>query len=244
MINSDDVAQWTLELIDNELESGELSNILRICDENFELWTQKLFPVLQAQGKPCYKAVVQLLHRAGCTNANEKMLGSYFSYLRKKRGLTKTIARASSLTQVRSVDVVPTPVVVSHQVAPVETVEVQAPPHQVARSVAKQAVSDDQVAYPHVYAKCSLTPPVDYENFEDDLSSLQEQSRTFWLDWSGTDEWHWLDFLEKIETFNKSYDPKWSVHGNPTEFWKYLEIKDDIALFKLLKKKVVEKRFI
>lgn len=240
MINSDDVAQWTLELIDNELESGELSNILKICDDNFELWTQKLFPVLQAQGKPCYKAVVQLLHRAGCKNANEKMLGSYFSYLRKKRGLTKTTARAPSLTQARSVDAVPIPVVVSHQAAPI----VQAPSHQVARPVVKQSVSDDQVAYPHVYAKSSLTPPVDYENFEDDLSSLQEQSRTEWLDWSGTDEWHWLEFLDKILTFNKSYDPKWSVNGNPTEFWKYLEHKDDISMFKLLKKKVVEKRII
>lgn len=240
MIQNEDITKWTEELIESELESGELANILRICDENFELWTQKLFPVLQAQGKPCYKAVVQLLHRAGCTNANEKMLGSYFSYLRKKRGLTKTTARASSLTQARSVDVVPTPVVGSHQASPI----VQAPSHQVARPVVKQAVSDDQVAYPHVYAKCSLTPPVDYENFEDDLSSLQEQSRTEWLDWSGTDEWHWVDFLEKIETFNKSYDPKWSVNGNPTEFWKYLEHKDDVAMFKLLKKKVVEKRKI
>lgn len=240
MINNDDVALWTEQMIESELESGELSNILRICDDNFELWTQKLFPVLQAQGKPCYKAVVQLLHRAGCMNANEKMLGSYFSYLRKKRGLTKQTGRTSSLTQLRSVDVVPTPVAVTYQAAP----SVQAPPHQVARPAVKQALGDDQVAYPQVYAKQSLTVAVDYEDFSADLISLQEQGRSSWLDWSGTDEWHWLEFLSKIETFNKSYDPKWTVDGNQTEFWKFLESKDDISMFKALKRKVVEKRII
>lgn len=240
MINSDDVALWTEQMIESELESGELSNILRICDDNFELWTQKLFPVLQAQGKPCYKAVVQLLHRAGCMNANEKMLGSYFSYLRKKRGLTKQTGRTSSLTQPRSVDVVPTPVAVTYQAAP----SVQAPPHQVARPAVKQALGDDQVAYPQVYAKQSLTVAVDYEDFNADLISLQEQGRSGWLEWSGTDEWHWLEFLSKIETFNKSYDPKWTVEGNQTEFWKFLESKDDISMFKALKRKVIDNRKI
>ena len=111
MLTSEDVAQWTNELIDSEIESGELSNILRICDDNFELWTQKLFPILQAQGKPCYKAVVMLLHRAGCTNANEKMLGSYFTYLRKKRGLTKATGRVP-LNQAQPSLHVPTAVVI------------------------------------------------------------------------------------------------------------------------------------
>jgi len=241
MISNEDFVTWTKDLIAHDLENGESKNILQICEENFDLWTNELFPVLQRQRKSCYRAVVSLLHKGGCLNANEDMVRSYMSKIRKKRALSGQITSvAPSLTQPRSVDVVPTPVAVTYQAAP----SVQAPPHQVARPAVKQALGDDQVAYPQVYAKQSLTVAVDYEDFNADLISLQEQGRSGWLEWSGTDEWHWLEFLSKIETFNKSYDPKWTVDGNQTEFWKFLESKDDISMFKALKRKVIDNRKI
>lgn len=243
MIQNEDIAKWTEELIESELESGELANILCICDENFELWTQKLFPVLQAQGKPCYKAVVQLLHRAGCTNANEKMLGSYFSYLRKKRGLTKTTARSASLAQTRSVEVVPTSVVVSPVAAPV--VENQAPSHQVARPVAKPVTQVDQSDYPHVYAKASTTLPTDYEDMRDEIERWKAEEQAGWVaDWSGVDEFVWLEFLSKIDEFNLFSNPKWSVLGNQVKFKNELGTEQRKNAFDLLRKKVLKQRKI
>jgi hypothetical protein len=240
MIQNDDIAKWTEELIESELESGELANILRICDENFELWTQKLFPVLQAQGKPCYRAVVQLLHRAGCMNANEKMLGTYFSYLRKKRGLTKQTARAPSLTQTRSVDVVPTPVGVSPVAAPVGEAQPSSYQVQPSRPVPVQA---DEVAYPHVYAKASLTPPVDYEDMREELERWKSEASLGWVaDWTGVDEFVWLDFLDRIEEFNRYNSPKWTVTGNHVKFKNEIGQQQLKEAFDLLKKKVVKQR--
>lgn len=241
MATRNDIKNWTSEVIQDGEERGHVTNISSICNDNYDEWTQRLFPLYRQQGKSCYAELVKMLHKHGIMNATEKLLSGYMSKIRKKRAPSGQItSRASSLTQPRSVDVVPSAVVVSHQAAP----SVQTPPHQVARPAVKQALGDDQVAYPQVYAKQSLTVAVDYEDFSADLLSLQEQARSSWLDWSGTDEWHWLEFLSKIETFNKSYDPKWTVEGNQTEFWKFLESKDDVSMFKALKRKVVEKRII
>ncbi len=246
-MNNDNFAQWTQELLEEERKNGRATNVLQICVENFDVWENELIPLLRKQGKPWYRSIVEMLHKNGNMNANEAMIQKYFSRIRRKRGLTGQKASvASSLTSNRSVEVVPTTIVVSPVAAPktVPVPEIQPPSHQVqvARPTTAKQVGDQE--YPHVFAKGSLTPPVEYHDFEADLASLQEQSRTEWSDWSGIDEGHWLSFLNKIESYNMTYSPKWTVDGNQTEFWKYLEQKDDISMFKLLKKKVVVKRAI
>ena len=170
MLDKNLIGDWTKELIEEQQQNGELKNIRRICEEYFDVWTQQLFPLLQAQGKPCYPEIVKLLHKAGCSNATVNLLTSYFSQIRKERGVGKQKTRAvvisAPLPAARPFEVVSTPVVVSPVAAPV--VEVQPPSHQaqVGRQVPVQA---DEVAYPHVYAKASVTPPVDYQDMRDEL---------------------------------------------------------------------------
>jgi hypothetical protein len=246
MLDKDMVGDWTKELIEEQQQNGELKNIRRICEEYFDVWTQQLFPLLQAQGKPCYPEIVKLLHRAGCMNATVNLLTSYFSQIRKERGVgkpkTKAVAVSAPLPAARPSEVVPTPVVVSPVAAPV--VEVQPSPHQVqvGRQVAVQA---DEVAYPHVYAKASMTPPMDYQDMRDELERWKSEALEGWVaNWTGIDEFVWQDFLERIEEFNKYNSPKWTVMGNHVKFKNEIGQQQLKEAFDLLKKKVVKQRKI
>jgi len=243
MFNNDDFVRWTNEIIAHDLENGELNNILKICEQNFDLWTKELFPVLQQQRKSCYRVVVDILHKGGCMNANEDMVRSYFAYIRKKRGLTKNPARAPSLTPTRSVDVVPTAVVVSPVAAPV--VEAHPPAHQMQPSRPTAPAQADEVAYPHVYAKASVTPPVDYQDMREELERWKSEAVEGWVaDWTGVDEFVWLDFLERIEEFNRYNSPKWTVMGNHVKFKNEIGQQQLKEAFDLLKKKVMKQRKI
>jgi len=247
MLDKNVIGDWTKELIEEQQQNGELKNIRRICEEYFDVWTQQLFPLLQAQGKPCYPEIVKLLHRAGCMNATVNLLTSYFSQIRRERGLTKGKARAvsvaPSLTATRSVDVVPTSVVVSPVAAPV--VEVQAPAYQVQATRAAPPKQADEVAYPHVYAKASVTPPVDYQDMRDELERWKSEAVAGWVaDWTGVDEFIWLDFLHRIEDFNMYNSPKWTVMGNHVKFKNEIGQQQLKEAFDLLKKKVVKQRRI
>jgi hypothetical protein len=76
----------TNEIIENELVEGQACNVLMVCEEHYDLWTTKLFPVLRAQRKSCYDPLVEMFHAQGYTNVTAGMLQSYFSQIRKKRG--------------------------------------------------------------------------------------------------------------------------------------------------------------
>jgi hypothetical protein len=247
MLDKNVIGDWTKELIEEQQQNGELKNIRRICEEYFDVWTQQLFPLLQAQGKPCYPEIVKLLHRAGCMNASVNLLTSYFSQIRRERGLTKGKARAvgiaPSLTATRSVDVVPTAVVVSPVAAPV--LEAQPPSYQVQPSRPTTSVQADEVAYPHVYAKASVTPPVDYQDMREELERWKAEAVEGWVaGWTGVDEFVWLDFLERIEEFNRYNSPKWTVMGNHVKFKNEIGQQQLKEAFDLLKKKVVKQRKI
>jgi hypothetical protein len=247
MFNNDDFVRWTNEIIAHDLENGELNNILKICEQNFDLWTKELFPVLQQQRKSCYRVVVDILHKGGCMNANEDMVRSYCAYIRKKRGLGKKNAHAvgvaPSLTQTRSVDVVPTSVVVSPVAAPATVV--QAPPHQVQATRAAPPKQADEVAHPHVYAKVSLTPPVEFADLREEEMRWKQESIQGWVaPWTGVDEHMWLIFLEKILDYNRYNNPRWTVHGHCAGFRKELGTDQLRNVYDLLKKKVVVQRKI
>lgn len=247
MFNNDDFVKWTNEIIANDLENGELKNILQICEQNFDLWTKELFPVLQQQRKSCYRVVVSILHKGGCLNANEDMVRSYFAYIRKKRGQTKASAGGTSLTQTRSVEVVPTPVVVSPGAAPksAPVPEVQPPSHQVQGARPSPPRQADELAYPHVYAKTSLTMPVEFENLRDEEDRWKKESIEGWVaPWTGIDEYVWLGLLEKIEEYNRYSSPKWSANGNNLNFRKELGTEQQKNVYDLLKRKVVAQRKI
>lgn len=245
-MGNDNFSQWTKDLLEEERKHGRATNILQICFENFDAWEYELIPLLRRNGKPGYRSIVQMLHQNGNLNANEAMIQKYFSRIRKKKGLTNQKASiAPSLTQTRSVDVVPTPVVVSHQAAPVLAVEVQAPPHQVQAVRHTPPKQTDEIAYPHVYAKTSLTPPVEFENLQADEDRWKKESIEGWVaPWTGVDEYVWLMFLEKIMEYNRYNSPKWTALGNCVNFRKELGSDQQRNVHDLLKKKVVIQRKI
>lgn len=243
-MNNDNFAQWTQELLEEERKNGRATNVLQICVENFDVWENELIPLLRKQGKPWYRSIVEMLHKNGNLNANEAMIQKYFSRIRKKKGLTGQKASVpSSLTQTRSVEVVPTAVVVSPVAAPV--VEAQPPAHQVRPSRPTAPAQADEVAYPHVYAKASVTPPVDYQDMREELERWKSEAVEGWVaDWTGVDEFVWLDFLERIEEFNRYNSPKWTVMGNHVKFKNEIGQQQLKEAFDLLKKKVMKQRKI
>ncbi|MGF6275862.1 hypothetical protein ABIB38_004268 [Massilia sp. UYP11] len=242
----DNFAQWTKELLDEERRNGKATNVLQICVENFDVWENELIPLLRRNGKPWYRSIVEMLHKNGNTNANEAMIQKYFSRIRKKKGLTGQKASiASSLTQTRSVDVVPSPVAVSHQVAPVEAVETQVLPHQIqaVRHTPPKPAIDQEHA--HVFAKTSLTPAVDFEDLREEEDRWKREAQEGWVaEWTGVDEYVWLGFLEKINEYNRYNNPKWTVSGNHTKFKNELGTEQQKNVFDLLKRKVVVQRKI
>jgi len=247
-MNNDNFAQWTRELLEEERKNGRATNVLQICVENFDVWENELIPLLRKQGKPWYRSIVEMLHKNGNLNANEAMIQKYFSRIRKQMGLTGQKAPVpSSLTQTRSVEVVPTPVVVSPGAAPksAPVPEVQPPSHQVQGARPSPPRQADELAYPHVYAKTSLTMPVEFENLRDEEDRWKKESIEGWVaPWTGIDEYVWLGFLEKIQEYNRYSNPKWTANGNNLNFRKELGTEQQKNVYDLLKRKVVAQRKI
>jgi hypothetical protein len=238
MIDNNDLIRWTNEIIEEDMQSGELKNILKICEDNFDLWTNKLFPVLQAQKKPCYPVVVKLLHRCGCMNANEDMLRSYFAYIRKRRG--EKVGRVSQSNPV-AVPVVSSPVVMVEAVAP-EVKEVHVEAHLSSPATVKL---NDQATYPHVYAPTATVAPEDYKDIREVLARLGAEKSAGWVaDWCGEDEYFWQDFLKKIASFVKFNRDEFSIKGNQFKFKKEIESEAKKNVYDLLREKVVLQRKI
>lgn len=247
-MNNDNFAQWTQELLEEERKNGRATNVLQICVEHFDAWEYELIPLLRKNGKPGYRSIVEMLHKNGNLNANEAMIQKYFSRIRKKKGLTRQKSFVDpSLTQTRSVEVVPTSVVVSPGAAPktAPVPEVQPPSHQVQTARPIPPRQADEVAYPHVYAKTSLTSPVEFENLRDEEDRWKKESIEGWVaPWTGIDEYVWLGLLEKIEEYNRYSSPKWTAYGNNATFRKELGTDQQRNVYDLLKRKVVAQRKI
>lgn len=194
MINNDDFARWTNEQIAEDMENGKANNVLRICENNFDLWTKEYFPLLQLQGKSCYRAVVAILHKGGCHNANEDMVRSYFAYIRKKRGITKSAGRVP-LNQVQPSLVVPAIVT-----SPTPGAAPIVPP-SVSHAVAAVPHKPNQVA---PVARVSDLPPPDTVEFNihEELARLNDElEKEFVAEISPRD----VQLLHYFDSIRKSY---------------------------------------
>jgi hypothetical protein len=235
--NNNDFVNWTNELIEAEIASGGISNVLRICEENFDMWTKVLFPILQERKKPCYKAVVALLHRGGCTNATESMVQSYFTYIRKKRGIkpTKPVSQLVAPTVAIEASVMPEPEVITKSVAVKPVVPVKA--HQTVSAVV-QVDSNS-----HVYAETCSVEPEDYEDIREEISRLENEKKNGWsADWCGRDEFFWKEILEAGKKVSLYGGQKWTFDGNPLAIKKELSSEARKTIYDLLIKKVATKR--
>lgn len=241
MIDNKEIIKWTNELIENDLKTGELSNILKVCEENYDFWTKELFPVLQYQKKSCYRAVVSLLHKGGCLNANEDMVRSYFAYIRKKRGIkpTKHVSQWLAPTVAMEAPVVPDPEVITRNVAvkPVNEVPVKA--HHTVSAVPVVQVGSNS----HVYAETCSVEPEDYEDIREEISRLENEKKGGWVaDWSGRDEFFWKEILEAGKKVSLYGGQKWTFDGNPLAIKKELSSEARKTIYDLLIKKVATKR--
>lgn len=170
-----------------ELEaSPEIVNMRMVIEGQFENWTQKLFPLLQGQKRPCYAFVVTLLHKAGHTVATEELVRKYISRIRARRG-----------------------VVVPRAVQPVG-VTLTAPERQVeqARGVtltpavprgSRQAVQVP-VAVPMPPALPAVVP-VAVSDWVEELTRLEGEKKA---PWTGADEWMWSYLCEKAAAVGSS----------------------------------------
>ncbi|WGS54469.1 hypothetical protein LFL96_25995 [Paraburkholderia sp. D15] len=77
-----------LAIAELEDEVG-VQNLRMAIRENFDDWTMRLFPLLQARKKGCYPYVADLLKRAGYENATENLVRTYFWQIREARRSAK-----------------------------------------------------------------------------------------------------------------------------------------------------------
>lgn len=191
MINNDDFARWTNEQIAEDMENGKANNVLRICENNYDLWTKEYFPLLQLQGKSCYRAVVAILHKGGCHNANEDMVRSYFAYIRKKRGIKKSSSRVP-LNQVQPSLDVATAVVTSPTPGAAPIV-----PPSVTPAIVTPLLTPEQVGY---RSAAAMLPPPDSEEFNinEELERLNEEAKSDFKEPISSRDVQLLHYFDKI----------------------------------------------
>lgn len=166
-----------------ELEaSPEIVNMRMVIEGQFENWTQKLFPLLQGQKRPCYAFVVALLHRAGHTVATEELVRKYISRIRARRGVV--IPRAVKPVQ-QPVGVTLT--FPEREVAPARAVTLTPVPRG-----GRQAVQVP-VAVPVAPALPAVVP-VPISDWVEELTRLEQEGKK---PWTGADEWMWSYLCEK-----------------------------------------------
>ena len=174
----DDINTITARLISKHT-SPQIRNMMRLIDKHFDLWTLELFPVLQDQKLPCYKTVVGILHEAGHTVATESLVRSYFSVIRRRRGIPAKPVQA--------------PVGVTPSVTLTRPArDVRADP--VVRMLATDRPVAQAVSVPSVEAVPGVAP-VEVTDWH--AESRRLESEPVGAPWTGADEWMWRFFLAK-----------------------------------------------
>ncbi|MGJ7553387.1 hypothetical protein ACSFBI_05295 [Variovorax sp. RB3P1] len=173
----DDVSTLTARMIQEHESDPEVVNMMYLVDQHFEIWTTQLFPHLQRKRIPCYKTVVDILHKAGHTVATESLVRSYFSVIRARRGIPAKPYKAPL-----GVTPTVTPTRPAREFRADPGVRVQATDRPVAL-----AVSSHPVAVPGV-------EPLEVTDWHAQSRRLESEPRG--SAWTAEDEWMWA-FIEK-----------------------------------------------
>jgi len=64
---------------------GGQGNLINVFRDNFDLWNDRLFPILRSRKKGCYEYVAELLNKAGYGEVSSTHVGAYMSRVRKER---------------------------------------------------------------------------------------------------------------------------------------------------------------
>ncbi|SAL79893.1 hypothetical protein AWB71_05999 [Caballeronia peredens] len=157
-------------------------NVMMVCEEYFQFWTEEMFPPLRSAGKNPYRVVSGILVGAGYQNANEKMVRTYFERIRKKRGLKQEIQR---VVQAEVAQSVPPP---SHpQQKVVVPVTVPQP-----RAVVSMPVVSEPVA--------PVEPQeLDVDYLKAQLARLKEGKNSLTVEWTQDDEKLWSLFVSIVK---------------------------------------------
>lgn len=87
-----DIKKLTQELIEAEQENlatcVRRDTLIDVFRANFDLWTDKLFPILRLQKKNRYEYVAKILARGGYV-ISVQQVGLYLSKVRSERGTKK-----------------------------------------------------------------------------------------------------------------------------------------------------------
>lgn len=170
-----DVSTLTARMIQEHESDPEVVNMMYLVDQHFDIWTTQLFPHLQRKRIPCYKTVVDILHKAGHTVATESLVRSYFSVIRARRGIPAKHYKAPP-----GVTPTVTPTRPAREFRADPGVRVQATDRPVAL-----AVSSPPVAVPGV-------EPVEVTDWRSELIRLEREKSSD--PWTGADEWMWNYF--------------------------------------------------
>lgn len=167
------LTERTLQSIVGLESDPEIKNMLRLVDEHFDLWTERLFPLLKGKKIACYPYVVRLLHESGHEVATVELVRKYISVIRARRGIPAKPYKA--------------PLSVTPTVTPTQ-------PKRVAHAVPTQAVAPSVAVAPPQIAVPGVTP-VEVTDWRAEIIRLESENSS--SPWTGADQWMW-NYFEAI----------------------------------------------
>lgn len=174
------LASMTSQAIEELESSPEIANLRIVLEEHFDVWTQRLFPLLLARKIGCYRYVTAMLHMDGHTKATEELVATYMRRIREKRKLDSIVRSKHDLKGPRGVTPTVTLTRPAREFRADPGVRVQATDRPVA-----QAVSSHPVAVPSV-------KPVEVTDWRSELIRLEREKSSD--PWTGADQWMWNYF--------------------------------------------------
>lgn len=179
------LASMTSQAIEELESSPEIVNLRIVLEEHFDVWTQRLFPLLLARKIGCYRYVTEMLHKDGHTKATEELVATYMRRIREKRKLDSIVRSKHDFKVPRGVTPTVTPTSMAREIQSASMTRLV--PSARAVDPIVQAVSPPPVAVPGV-------EPVEVTDWHAQSRRLSSEGRD--APWNAEDEWMW-GFIEK-----------------------------------------------
>ena len=179
------LTERTLQSIAGLEADPEIKNMLSLVDQHFDLWTERLFPLLQSKRIACYPYVVKLLHESGHQVATVELVRKYISVIRARRGIPAKPYKAPVGVTPRVTFTRP-----ARELRADPGVRVQATDRPVA-----QAVSSPPMAVPGV-------EPVEVTDWRAEIIRLESEKAS--APWTGADQWMWNYFEAVARSMGRS----------------------------------------